>query len=96
LLTTPDYRSLWPVVEWCLNRLGPVSYADAHILKCDRIVLGTLLQKAGLRSVLVENFQGMAAFGALLHWQLADLLARGAASPGKNRSGLLLYAEGRP
>jgi len=33
VLTTPNYRSLWPLIELGVNAISPVSYKDQHINK---------------------------------------------------------------
>lgn len=33
ILTTPNYTSLWPVLEWFLNRLSDVKYEEQHITR---------------------------------------------------------------
>jgi len=33
IITTPNYRSLWPIIEWFVNRLGDVDYSEQHINK---------------------------------------------------------------
>jgi SAM-dependent methyltransferase len=33
LVTTPNYRSLWPLIEWVLERKSEVKYHDQHINK---------------------------------------------------------------
>ena len=35
LIGTPNFASLWPAVEWFVNRLGEVSYEHQHILHFD-------------------------------------------------------------
>jgi hypothetical protein len=31
IITTPNYRSLWPFIEWGLEKTSPVKYHDQHI-----------------------------------------------------------------
>lgn len=33
VVSTPNYTSTWPFVEWAINRFSDVSYEDQHILK---------------------------------------------------------------
>lgn len=47
ILTTPNYRSFWPAIEFCLNRLSPVSYEHQHINRLDKKKLERLLTDAG-------------------------------------------------
>ena len=36
VVTTPNYRSLWPLIEWGVNRVSRVSYEQQHINKYGR------------------------------------------------------------
>jgi len=94
LLSTPNYRSLWPLIEWMLNRLGEVSYADQHINHYNYSWLETLLKKAGFVKIKLTAFQGLGPFFALLHWKLADIIAKLEPKILVSRVGLLLLGEG--
>ena len=75
VISTPNYHSLWPLLEVMLNRLGEVSYADQHINRFDRHRLAGLLRQAGFTGVRVEGFLLAAPFAAALGWDLADRVA---------------------
>ncbi len=75
VITSPNYRSLWPLLEAMVNRLGEVSYADQHINRLDRHRLADLLRRAGFKGVRVEGFLLVAPFAAVLGWDLADRVA---------------------
>jgi SAM-dependent methyltransferase len=85
LLTTPNYASLWPLLEKFVNAQASVSYEDQHITFFTPRRLRALLGSAGFSGVRVTTFQGLAPFAAALSWKLADrlqtvenpLLARG-------------------
>ena len=94
LVSTPNYRSLWPVIEGLLNRLGNVDYSDQHINKFNRKRLAGLLQDCGFREVGVEAYQLAAPFAAALGWRVADTVARLEPEWLTSRAGLLLLAEG--
>ena len=72
LLTTPNYGSLWPLLEWVVNRLGEVSYKDQHITHYTRRRLAEAVAAAGFGEVDCKAFQFMAPFAAALGWRLAD------------------------
>ncbi len=74
LLTTPNYASLWPLLEKVVNAQAPVSYEDQHITFFTPRRLRALLDSAGFSRVRVTTFQGLAPFAAGLSWKLADRL----------------------
>ena len=47
VVTTPNYRSLWPLIEWGVNRVSRVSYEQQHINKYGRGRLAADLAQAG-------------------------------------------------
>ncbi|MGQ0645558.1 MAG: class I SAM-dependent methyltransferase, partial [Elusimicrobiota bacterium] len=51
LLSTPNYASLWPLLEAAVNRLGEVSYADQHLTRFYRGSLANRLEEAGCKEV---------------------------------------------
>jgi 2-polyprenyl-3-methyl-5-hydroxy-6-metoxy-1,4-benzoquinol methylase len=72
IVTTPNYGSLWPLIEIMVNRLSDVSYEEQHIAKFRRPNLDTLLKEAGFSQVTVGTFMSMSPFLAGIHWKLAD------------------------
>jgi 2-polyprenyl-3-methyl-5-hydroxy-6-metoxy-1,4-benzoquinol methylase len=42
-LTTPNYSSLWPIIEWAVNRLGDIDYAEQHVTRCSFGTLNSIL-----------------------------------------------------
>jgi SAM-dependent methyltransferase len=72
ILTTPNYGSLWPVVESMVNRLSKVSYEEQHITKFKRAGLYALLKDAGFSQVEVTSFMAISPFLAGINWNLAD------------------------
>jgi len=72
LLTTPNYASLWPLLEKVVNAKAPVTYEDQHISFFTPARLRTLLRDTGFADVRATTFQGVAPFVAGLHWKLAD------------------------
>jgi 2-polyprenyl-3-methyl-5-hydroxy-6-metoxy-1,4-benzoquinol methylase len=96
VVTTPNYRSLWPVIEWGVNLVSRVSYERQHINKYHRRRLAAELTDAGYRGVTVGTAVGFAPFAAVLGPQPArwlDALESRAAHFG---CGNLLLAVARP
>ena len=72
ILTTPNYGSLWPLIEMMVNRLSDVSYEEQHITKFRRPNLYTLLRETGFSAVTVTTFMSVSPFLAGINWTLAD------------------------
>jgi 2-polyprenyl-6-hydroxyphenyl methylase/3-demethylubiquinone-9 3-methyltransferase len=95
LVTTPNYGSLWPVIEWTMDRLrlAPRMEQDQHVTHLDAGSLRRLLEQSGLTVVDLGRFCGAAPFLSVLSWKLAaavDGLERRLDCPWGN----LLYAVG--
>lgn len=95
LVSTPNYRSLWPLIEGLLNRLGKVDYGDQHINKFNRTRLLDVLQECGFAQINIQAYQFAAPFLAALGWRLADAVERLEPEWLTSRAGLLLLAEGQ-
>ncbi len=72
IVTTPNYASLWPLLEKAVNARTPVSYEYQHISFFTRRRLRDLLIGIGLSSVDVTTFMGASPFFAAVNWKLAD------------------------
>ena len=94
LITTPNYGSLWPVVEWFVNKLGEVSYEDQHINPYYRKTLCDLLQRTGFRNVAVDAFQFSAPFFGGISWKFADTIQKIEPKGIAKKIGLYLIARG--
>jgi 2-polyprenyl-3-methyl-5-hydroxy-6-metoxy-1,4-benzoquinol methylase len=66
IVTTPNYASLWPIIEWGVNLVSQVSYEQQHINKYRRARLSAQLAEAGYRRVTVTTAVGLAPFAAVL------------------------------
>jgi len=94
LLSSPNYRGLWPFVEWLINKLADTSYEEQHITKYNRHQLKHILINKGFADVRVRGFMFAAPFFAGLNWRLADLISRIEPSALVDKFGLLLFASG--
>lgn len=95
LVSTPNYASLWPLVEGLVNRFGEISYEHQHITRFNRSRLDALMQQAGFCHTRVEAYQFIAPFLAWLNWRFADVVHRLEPKHLVSRCGLLLLARGR-
>jgi 2-polyprenyl-3-methyl-5-hydroxy-6-metoxy-1,4-benzoquinol methylase len=92
VVTTPNFRSAWPLVEMLVNRFGELNYGQQHINRFTPRRLRRLLRDLGLKDVRVNPCLAIAPFTAPLGWRLADKLDRLRRGPGV--AGLLLVGTG--
>lgn len=90
LVSTPNYHSVWPIIEKVVNKLGEVSYEDQHITHFSRKRLYTLLHKTGFTNIKVNAYQFSAPFFAGLSWKLADMVKKCEPKWLKSHCGLLI------
>lgn len=78
VISTPNYRSLWPVIEWMLDKtkLVPPMAEHQHVTFYHRRTLRALGEQAGLRYVTHRTICFAAPWLALLHWRLAEAAHR--------------------
>lgn len=96
VVTTPNYRSLWPLIEWGVNRISRVSYEQQHINKYERGRLAADLARAGYGKVEVGTAVGLAPFAAVLGRRPAQWLDAVERGVGHLGCGNLLVAVARP
>ena len=76
ILTTPNYRSLWPVLEWVVNRVSPVTYEHQHINKLYSSKCVLLLEKAGFQVDHLSSFFVLGPFFSVFSKPIARLICR--------------------
>jgi 2-polyprenyl-3-methyl-5-hydroxy-6-metoxy-1,4-benzoquinol methylase len=96
VVTTPNYRSLWPLIEWGVNRVSRVSYEQQHINKYARGRLAAELAQAGYTRIEVGTAVGLAPFAAVFGRQPAEWLDALERRLGHLGCGNLLVAVARP
>lgn len=72
ILTTPNYRSLWPLLEWAVSVKGPVDYRRQHLNPFTPRRLRAALLAAGFEDVEIATFYVLAPFLAGLSRRLAE------------------------
>jgi 2-polyprenyl-3-methyl-5-hydroxy-6-metoxy-1,4-benzoquinol methylase len=72
-LTTPNYRSTWPLVEWLLDRYALVAKLDEaqHVTHFTKRKLATICERAGWKVRRIGTFNGLAPFLAPISRRLA-------------------------
>ena len=96
IVTTPNYRSLWPLIEWGVNLASRVSYEQQHVNKYRRNRLIAQLVEAGYRRVTVTTAVGLAPFAAVFGPRSARWLDALESRMGHLGCGNLLLAVARP
>jgi len=78
VITTPNERSLWPVIEWTLDRLRLVPHLadDQHVALYDSRSLVQLGESLGFRCVTMRTLNLLAPWIATLSWRLAETMHR--------------------
>ena len=73
LLTTPNYRSAWPLIEWLLDKFALVATLDEaqHVTHFTKGKLRASLSHAGWRVRDIGSFNGVAPFLAPISRRLA-------------------------
>lgn len=95
IVTTPNYRSAWPLIEWLLEKASPVKYHDQHINKYTPNSLIKFLECGGYKIGGVRTIFMAAPFLAGLSWKLAENVHQMEKSSGL-RLGSLLVVEAQP
>jgi 2-polyprenyl-3-methyl-5-hydroxy-6-metoxy-1,4-benzoquinol methylase len=72
-LTTPNYRSTWPVIEWLLDRFALVAQLDEaqHVTHFNKRKLKSICERTGWEVCHVGTFNGLAPFAAAISYRLA-------------------------
>jgi len=96
VLTTPNYGSAWPVIEWGLNRASSVRYEAQHVNRYRRGRLAADLAAAGFATIDVTTTVGFAPFAAVLGKGAMRGLDAVERRLGHLGIGHLLLAEARP
>jgi SAM-dependent methyltransferase len=93
LLTTPNYGSLWPVLEWAVGKLSKVSYEEQHITRFTRKTLQAMLAKTPFQLLNHSAFLFSVPFVAALGWKAANLASAIEPRLVTRRLGFLLCCE---
>lgn len=82
LLTTPNYRSAWPAIEWLLDRSGrvPKLAGDQHVAFYTHRRLAAVAQAAGWTTLVRHTCCTAAPWAAAVSWRLAERLRRAEAA----------------
>ncbi len=76
IITTPNYHSLWPLIEWFWNIMSPVSYKHQHINRKTMPKLARSLHNAGFKVESIKTFFVLSPFFAFISPRFAEWLLR--------------------
>lgn len=77
-LTTPNYRSMWPVIEWMLDHSGlvPVMAEHQHVEFYHRGKLSALFKECGFEVRMIISVSLLSPWTAIASWRLAEQVLR--------------------
>lgn len=75
-MTTPNYRSHWPLIEWLWDYLSPVKYEDQHLNCKNLVTLSQSLRRAGFTVKSIRSFFVLAPFIAMFSVPLANAILK--------------------
>ena len=70
-LSTPNYFSLWPVLELILNQMSPVDYKHEHINKFTKSRIKQSMNRNGFQIVELNSFMLISPFLAFISFKFA-------------------------
>ena len=76
IITTPNYNSLWPMLEILVNKFSKVNYEEQHITKLSRKKLNELISKKKFKIMKVSSFMHVAPFIALISYKLSMFFSK--------------------
>lgn len=72
ILTTPNYRSLWPVLERIVYKITGMNYAQQHLTHFTPRRLRQVLLSQDFEIVELRPYLFLSPFGAMIHWDWAN------------------------
>lgn len=72
MLTTPNYISLWPIIESIWNRINPVDYAKLHKNKMTIRKIRKFLEQSDFNNIETKTFFIISPFLAFLPYRIAE------------------------
>lgn len=76
VLTTPNYNSFWPIIEYLINFLLKINYKEQHINKFNINKFLKILPKNKFKIIDKGNFMSFAPFFGILSFKLAKFFFR--------------------
>ena len=76
IITTPNYSSLWPLLEKIISFVGSIDYTKQHINKFNKKKLNNFLRLNNFFKVEDMTFIYLAPFFASISWKLAGYIEK--------------------
>ena len=92
-ITTPNYFSLWPLLEIILNKVSKVSYEDQHINKFNFLKIKKIINKKKFKIKSCSSFILFSPFMAFFSFNLSMLVSKYENLFTKFFPGFLLFIE---
>ena len=98
VISTPNYRSLWPMIEWMLDKtkMVPQLAEDQHVAFYHHKTLRALGEQAGFRLTAHRTVCFAAPWLAMLNWRLAEMVHRWETARSQPLGSLLMMTFERP
>ncbi|MDD2672729.1 MAG: class I SAM-dependent methyltransferase [Syntrophales bacterium] len=74
VISTPNYKSIWPFLELIVSAVGPVNYMKQHITHFDIRKLGKTLEERGFRITDKKTILIISPFLAVFSRQFAEFV----------------------
>ena len=71
IITTPNYLSLWPLLELLVNKYSKISYRDQHINKFSKVKLKKIFDQKKFKIVNLKTFIFLSPFLAFLSFKIS-------------------------
>ncbi len=92
-ITTPNYFSLWPILEYFVNRISSISYEDQHINKFNLFRLNKIVDNKKFKVKKKCSFMLVSPFLAIFSFKFSLVFANIENILTKIFPGFLLYFE---
>ena len=77
VITTPNYKSPWPLLEWLIYRFAKgLRYDQQHVTRWKKDELNRFLARQNFEVLEMHGIVGLAPFFAPLSWRLAKIVER--------------------
>lgn len=92
-ITTPNYYSFWPILEYFLNKVSSISYEDQHINKFNSFIINKIVDNKKFKINKKCSFIFISPFLAIFSFKFSLMFANIEKILTKIFPGFLLYFE---
>jgi len=76
IITTPNYFSFWPLIEFIINKFSKVSYEDQHITKFNIYNIKNLAFRSDMKIEEIGTFNYFSPFLAIFSKKLSTFFSK--------------------